>query len=219
MSHLRTLTGVAAGVALVLAAPLAASAHVHVSPDESAAGTTTRLDFSFSHGCDNAPTTAIVFTIPEGVDGVTPVLNGAWDITRVLGGDGVPTQVTYTAVAPVESGVAATISLDVIFSSSAADTTVDFPVLQQCTTGETDWAEVPADGQTEDDLDAPAPVVAVGATTADGSDGHGSTDGHDADSVDAASAADPLTLWLSGGALVVALVALGIALTGRRRRG
>ena len=160
-------------------------------------------------------------------DRVTPVLDGAWSISREVGDDGIPTSVTYTAVTPVESGVAASVALDVIFASSAANTAVAFPVLQTCVEGATDWAEVAADGQTEDDLAAPAPVVAVGAVAAAGdSHGHGAatdaaTDGehaHDeADAAATASDADPVARWLSGGALVAALAALGVALIRRRR--
>ena len=233
----RLSAGILAGAALVLAAPLAASAHIHVTPEESAAGTSTRLAFSFSHGCEDSPTTSVAITIPEGIDGVTPVLDGAWTISRDLGSDGIPTKVTFTAVNPVESGVSATVALDVIFASSAADTAVAFPIRQTCATGETDWSEVPAEGQSEDDLAAPAPVVAVGAVSAGGGHGHQSGDGDgdgdgDADGAtdhgtdhaggsDAgatAPAPDALPLWLSGGALAASVVALGIAITGRRRR-
>ena len=222
----RILAGVIAGSALVLAAPLAASAHVHVTPEESTAGGTTRLSFSLSHGCEDSPTTALVFTIPEGIDGVTPVLDGAWTIQRTLGSDGIPTAVTYTAVSPIESGVSATVSLDVIFASSASGTSVAFRVLQKCVSGETDWSQVAADGQTEDDLEAPAPVVAVGDVVTDGGHEHGD-DHDDAEATEAASPghsdavattdADPVARWLSGGALVAALAALGVALFGRRR--
>ncbi|GAA3038012.1 DUF1775 domain-containing protein [Microbacterium dextranolyticum] len=219
------VTGIAAGAALVLAAPLAASAHVHVTPEESAAGATTRLGFSFSHGCNDSPTTAVVFTIPEGVDGVTPVVDGAWTISRQLGDDGVPTQVTYTAITPIESGTSATLSLDVIFAASAQNTSVAFPVLQKCVTGQTDWSQVAAAGQTEDDLASPAPVVAVGAASSETGHGHGSSaaaDDHDAAAAgdahaDPAGDADPVARWLSGGALVAAVAALVVALLRRRR--
>lgn len=231
----RIVLGGLLGAALVIAAPLAASAHVHVTPDESAAGTSTRLGFSFSHGCEDSPTTAVVLTIPEGVDGVTPVADGAWTISRELGDDGIPTQVTYTAVTPIESGISATVSLDVIFASSASGTSVAFPVLQKCVVGETDWSEVAAEGQTEDDLASPAPVVAVGAVATDAGHGHGSADASDEDAsgdadhadadasgeahADGAAQADPVARWLAGGALVAGLAALGVALTGRRKRG
>ena len=230
----RIVLGGLLGAALVIAAPLAASAHVHVTPDESAAGTSTRLGFSFSHGCEDSPTTAVVLTIPEGVDGVTPVADGAWTISRELGDDGIPTQVTYTAVTPIESGISATVSLDVIFASSASGTSVAFPVLQKCVVGETDWSEVATEGQTEDDLASPAPVVAVGAVATDAGHGHGSADSSDEDAsgdadhadadasgeahADGAAQADPVARWLAGGALVAGLAALGVALTGRRKR-
>ena len=213
----RTFAGVIAGAALVLAAPLAASAHVHVTPDESAAGSTTRLSFSLSHGCEDSPTTAVKITIPQGIDGVKPVLDGAWTISRDLNTDGIPTSVTFTAVKPVESGVAAAVALDVIFGSAAANTSVAFPVLQTCVTGSTDWSQVAAEGQTEDDLASPAPVVAVGAVSSDtGDHDHSAGAGSDAASTPAPEA-DPVARWLSGGALVAAIAALVVAFTRRRR--
>jgi uncharacterized protein YcnI len=215
--------GVVAGAVLAVAAPLAAAAHVHVSPTESAAGASTRLDFSFSHGCDDSPTTALVFDIPEGIDAVTPVLDGAWTITREAGADGIATRVVYTAAQPVESGVSATVALDVVFASAAAGTDVAFPVTQECTVGAIAWVEIADEGQDPHDLDAPAPVVSVGdaATTADG---HGTDDHADASSAGADAAAetgqagDPVARWLSGGALVAALAALGVAIFRGRRR-
>ncbi|GEP48268.1 DUF1775 domain-containing protein [Microbacterium saccharophilum] len=215
----RLLGGAVAGLALVLAAPLAASAHVHVSPTDGAAGTTTRLDFTFSHGCDGAPTTAVVLDLPEGLDAVTPVLDGAWTITRDLGADGIPTIITYTAVAPVEDGVSATVSLDVVFASSVADTEVAFPVLQECAEGQNDWSEVAEEGQDPHELEAPAPVVTVGAPAETG-DAHGG-DHADASapggvSEGAADGADPVARWLGGGALVAAVAALIVVLVRRR---
>ncbi|MFT3798582.1 DUF1775 domain-containing protein [Microbacterium sp.] len=215
----RMLLGVLAGAVLAVGMPLAASAHVHVTPDESDAGTTTRLTFSFSHGCDDSPTTSIVVTIPDGIDGATPVLDGAWTITREVGSDGIPTSVTYTAVEPVESGIAASVALDVIFASTAAHTSVVFPVRQTCVAGQTDWSQVAADGQTEDDLATPAPVVTVGAVAATDEHGHGeaSTDHADAHAATTGDT-DPVARWLGGGALVAGLAALVVAVTGRRRR-
>ena len=49
-----------------LGAPLAASAHVHVNPGTASAGGTETLTFSFSHGCDGSPTTALAIDIPDG---------------------------------------------------------------------------------------------------------------------------------------------------------
>lgn len=126
----RALVGVAAGVLLAVAVPAAASAHVHVDPGEAPAGATERLTFSFSHGCEGSPTTALVFDIPDEVGNATPIVSGGWTITRELGTDGLPTQITYTAGAPLDGGIKAELSMDVRFEESAEGTEVAFPVTQ-----------------------------------------------------------------------------------------
>lgn len=213
-----TLTGVALGGALVLAAPLAASAHVHVHADGAAAGATSRLDFAFSHGCDGSPTTALVFDVPSGVDNVTPVVDGVWTISRELGDDGTPTQVTYTAVTPIEDGLAASASMDALFSSDAGDTDIALPVTQVCETGETAWTQVAEDGQDPEELESPAPVVAVAAASAASSSDHGDDHGS-TETVAAAETSGSASVgtWLGGGALVLGAVALVVALLNRRR--
>lgn len=222
----RLLTGgLVLGGALVLAAPLAASAHVHVTPEAASASASTRLSFSFSHGCEESPTTSLVVTIPEGVDAVTPVVDGAWTIERELGANGVATQVTYTAVTPVDDGLSAAVAMDVVFASSVANSEVAFPIVQQCETGQTDWIEVADEGQSVDDLEAPAPVVSVGSVAETDDHGHAAEEGDhaegDHEETDAAatesSAADPVARWLSGGALAAALAALAVTIVRRRR--
>jgi len=216
--------GVALAGALVIAAPLAASGHVHVTPEAASASASTRLAFSFSHGCDGSPTTSLTIDIPGGVDGVTPVVDGAWTISREIGDDGIATQVTYTAVNPVEDGLSAAVALDVIFASSAANTDVAFPVVQRCATGQTDWIEIADEGESADDLEAPAPVVAVGSVAEGDGHSHGSEEGTDEhaegdahEEAGATAEADPVARWLSAGALAAALAALVVTLLRRRR--
>lgn len=228
------LAGGVAGIALAIAAPLAASAHVHVDPVDAAAGTTSTLTFSFSHGCDDSPTTALVFDVPDAADVVTPVAAGGWSITRDLGDDGLPDRVTYTADRPIESGVRASISLDVLLSAEAAETTVAFPVTQECVEGVTAWTQVAAEGEDAASLDSPAPTVAVGAVAA-ASDGHGHGAGGDddaasADSEEHADHADPaasdasatgsddvVARVLGGTGLIAGIAALVLVLLRTRR--
>ncbi|SCY37267.1 Uncharacterized protein YcnI [Microbacterium sp. LKL04] len=212
-----TLTGLALGGALVLAAPMAASAHVHVHADGAAAGATSRLDFSFSHGCDGAATTALVFDIPQGVDNVTPVVDGVWKVSRVLGENNVPTQVTYTAITPIEDGLAASASFDALFSSKVGGTDVAFPVTQQCATGETEWNQIVKDGEDPETLESPAPVVAVGAASAASSDHDDDDHAAAAAPAAAATSTDPIATWLGGGALVLGAAALVVAILNRRK--
>lgn len=220
----RLAAGITAGAALALALPLAASAHVHVTPEDVAANGSTRIDFSFSHGCDGSPTTALVVDIPAEAQGATPVVDGAWTITTESGDAGIPTRITYTAVAPIPDAYAASAGMNVIFPGSTEGESFAFPVTQQCETGEAAWTQLAEDGQDPHDLEYPAPVVVVGAAAAE-SDHGGTEHGGDHASADAAGAdtaasstpaADPLPIWLSAGALVVAAAALVLAIARRR---
>ncbi|MFE1645522.1 DUF1775 domain-containing protein [Microbacterium sp. P01] len=225
----RLVTGITAGALLAIAVPLAASAHVHVTPEEAAAGATSSLTFSFSHGCDDSPTRALVFDIPEGVGNVTPVAQGGWTISRDVGSDGVPTRVTFSSDQPIESGIKATVSMDVLFDESTAGSTVAFPLTQECVEGSTAWTEIPAEGADDESVENPAPAVAVGDVVAEG-DEHGTTDAtadgdhaHAQTSTDTAGAAssaataDPVARWLAGGALAAGLAAVAMSLLRRRR--
>jgi len=224
----RVVIGVTAGLALAIGAPLAASAHVHVTPETAAAGGTETLTFSFSHGCDGSPTTALAVDIPAGVGNATPVVQGGWTITRELGTDGVPTRVVYTADTPVEDGFAAAVSMDVLFTEGTAGTTLAFPVTQTCAAGETAWTQIAEDGEDPHDLDAPAPLVAVGAAADDADAGHADADGSGHASDDAAAAdaeaaasvasADPVARWLAAGGLAAGIAALVVVLVRGRRR-
>lgn len=222
----RITLGATAGLALAVAAPLAASAHVHVDPGTVAAGSTETLTFAFSHGCDGSATTALVIDIPEGVGNATPVVQGGWTISREAGADGIPTQVTFTSDTPVEDGLKATVSMDVLFDESAAGTLLAFPVTQTCVEGETAWTQVAEDGEDPHDLDAPAPVVEVGAVATDdehaehGGDADAEAAADDATTAAADSGADPVARWLAAGGLVAGLAALVVVLVrGRRAKG
>ncbi|SDQ83436.1 DUF1775 domain-containing protein [Microbacterium sp. cf332] len=217
----RLAVGVTAGAALAIALPLAASAHVHVTPEDVAANGSTRIDFSFSHGCDGSPTTALVVDIPAEAQGATPVIDGAWTITTETGDAGIPTQITYTAVTPIPDAYAASAGMNVIFPASAEGESFAFPVTQQCETGEAPWTQIAEDGEDPHDLEYPAPVVLVGAAAADEHGGHegdhASSDAADAETAaSTTTAADPLPIWLSAGALVVAAIALVLAIARRR---
>lgn len=228
----RVVLGITAGLALAIGAPLAASAHVHVTPEAAAPGGTETLTFSFSHGCDGSPTTALTVDIPDGVGNATPVVQGGWTITRELGSDGVPVRVVYTADSPVEDGFKASVSMDVLFAEETAGTTLAFPVTQTCADGETAWTQIAEDGEDPHDLEAPAPLVAVGPVADEATAGHGDAASEDAehaaddgaadaggeDVASGSSPADPVARWLAAGGLAAGIAALVVVLV-RGRRG
>ncbi|NYF15980.1 uncharacterized protein YcnI [Microbacterium sp. AK009] len=211
------------GVALVLAAPLAASAHVGVSPEVAPAGTRTTLQFSFSHGCDDSPTTSLTVDIPDAVATVAPVVDGEWTISREVGADGVPTQVTFTADDPIDTGLRASVAIDVTFAEASAGDSVAFPVEQTCVTGSTAWNEVTEPG--EEERDHPAPVVVVSEPDEGDASGHGAAhadDPQDAAATPVAASStggdDPVARGLAAASLVTGAGALVAALWRRRAR-
>ena len=163
----------AIAAAVGFAAP--ASAHVTIEASTTVAGAFTVLTVSVPHGCDGSPTTEVAIQIPEGINDVTPTRNPLWQADKeveqldppVTDGDGnevterVAT-VVYTAQTPLPDGYRDTFELSLQLPEEVG-TTLVFPTIQTCEDGEAAWIEVPAGGQSEDDLELPAPSVTVTA--------------------------------------------------------
>lgn len=162
---------VAAGTALALSAPLAASAHVTVDPSTTGAGSYAVLTFAIPHGCDGSATTSISISIPEQIASVTPTVNPGWDVSLTREGDRVTT-VDYTAHTPLPSELRDTFELSLRLPDGAVGDTLAFPVLQSCVEGSVDWASLEAGAA------APAPVVVLTESTGGGH-------GHDHEHADA----------------------------------
>lgn len=225
----RVVAGLAVGALLAIGAPLAASAHVEVDPTTAPAGATTPLTFSFAHGCDGSPTRSLTITVPKGVGNVTPVVEGGWGIHRTLGPDGTPTTVVFTAATPVEQGLAASVSMNVLFDTSARGTRVAFPVVQTCVKGSTSWTQIPTAGQDPESLDTPAPAVQVGQPGATEDAEKAAPDAapsgatvtpapNAASPATATATADPVARWLGAGGLASGVAALVIAVVSAVRR-
>lgn len=198
---------------LVLVAPAAAQAHVGVSPDAVEPGGSAVLAFSFTHGCEESPTTALRVTMPEGLASVSPTVDSNWNIDVERADNGLVSAVTYTAIAPIPSGLQGTASMAVQLGGDAEDT-LAFPVEQQCESGVNEWVELAEDGADPHDLDAPAPVVTVsaeGASTAD------ATYEEHPDAQEQTVEASPIGSILGGGGLIAGIAALVIAVLAYRR--
>ena len=213
-------TALAGGVLVALGAPLAATAHVGVTPSSTAAGSSTVLTFAFSHGCAESPTTQLTFDIPESIASVTPTLNPNYTIEKIVEGERTA-QVVYTAITPVADGFRDTIELSLRLPEDAEGETLAFPVLQTCAEGEHDWSEVAEAGEAEPE--SPAPTIVVTEATGD-EQGHGTastvSDAHaeSASDVAATTSDDTLARVLGIGGLAVGAVGIVLAITARRRR-
>ncbi len=203
LARLGAASTAAGALAVGLAAP--ASAHVTVTPSETAAGAYTVLTFSVGHGCEGSPTTKIAIEIPEGINAVTPTRNDYYDVTKQPAKLDPPVTddygnrltervatVTYTATTALPDGFRDTFELQVQIPEDAEGEELTFPAIQTCRRGETAWTQIPAAGQSEDDLESPAPAFAVTAAEDDGhGDGHG--DGAEEDAAEGtADAAEPV---------------------------
>ena len=216
--HTRTLMsiGVLAGTALALAVPAMAGAHVTVSPDE-IAGDHGVLTFSFSHGCENSPTTALRITMPDGLTSVAPTLDGDWSIQVERGDDGLVSAVTYTALEPVPTDLRGAVSMSVGLDKDTP-ATLAFPVVQECVEGATEWTQLAENGEDAHDLDAPAPVVTVSETTSAHGEHAADEDEGVVEAGETTSVSDPLGVAIGAGGLIAGIAALVVAVLAYRRR-
>lgn len=178
-------TALTAGGLIVLATSGNVFAHVSIAEEEVAAGSTALITFQFSHGCDGSPTSEVRIQMPAEVASVTPTVNANWDVARTMEALDTPiegshgeqitervAEVVYTAKTPLADGFRDTFVLSVPIPEDAAGTTLYFPTIQTCEAGETAWIEIPAEGQDHDDLESPAPSIAVVEADEAGEQGH-----------------------------------------------
>lgn len=225
-------TALAAGTLLALTAPLAASAHISVDAPTTAAGSYTVLTFALPHGCDASSTASISIGVPDSIASVTPTVNPGWSVSKTAvdlstpiddgEGNTITTRtgaVLYTADTPFPDGLRTTFALSLALPAEAEGETLEFPILQTCEVGQTNWNESTAEG--EDEPAHPAPFITVTAATGD-EHGHGDAETvatHDEAAVTAAAAAsdDVLARVLGAGGLVVGAVGIVLAVTARRK--
>jgi len=234
LRHTLTTAAAAAGTAaLILAGAGAASAHVGVTPDKTSANSYALLTFAIPHGCEESATTKVAITLPAELNDAQPTVNPNWTAEKVTEQLAEPkkladgssitkrtSQIVYTAKTPLAHELRDTLVLSVKLPD-AAGTTLNFPTLQTCESGQTDWSEIAKDGQDPHSLKAPAPSITI--TEAAASDGHGATAAAATHTEQAASVTDSgadARSWAGLGAGVAGLVLGGLALlrSGARRK-
>lgn len=156
---------IAAAFLAALAAP--AFAHVTLEVGEAAVGGAYKAILRIPHGCSGNATTAIKVKLPEGFISAKPMPKAGWTL-EITKGDYAKTYTLFGS--PVKSGAleiawsGGTLPDDqydefVVRGTLASDlepgTTLYFPVIQTCTTGEEDWITIPVEGQPEPELPAP----------------------------------------------------------------
>jgi uncharacterized protein YcnI len=154
--------------ALFTASP--AAAHVVLETQQAAAGSFYKASFGVGHGCEGTPTIRIRVRIPDGVTNVKPQPKPGWEVATVkekldkpMTGDH-GRQVSEVVREVAWSGGRL---LDEHFDQftmqfrvpNAPDTTLYFPVVQECEKGVHRWIEIPEPGRSARDYKEPAPAL------------------------------------------------------------
>jgi uncharacterized protein YcnI len=214
---------------VVVGAAAPASAHVTITPSTTAAGAFTVLTVSVPHGCDGSATTRISIQIPDEINAVTPTRNALWEVGKEMEQLDPPVTdahgneitervatVTYTAETPLPEGYRDTFELSLQLPDTDG-TTLVFPTVQTCEEGESAWIEVPEAGQSEDDLELPAPSVTI--TAAEDGAGHDAAEASDepASAGAADEDSDAMGAWGLGAGVLGVLLGGAALVQGRRR--
>ncbi|MCA0218133.1 MAG: YcnI family protein [Actinobacteria bacterium] len=225
-------TALVAGVAIALAAPLAASAHVGIDPNQSDPGTYPLITFKVPTESATATTTKIELTLPQdtpfGFVSYTPVEGWATELVKetlpepVVTDDGEVTEAVTKVIWTAEPGSELTAEQYGLFPlvlGPVPDTgSVVLAVDQTYSDGTVvSWSETGADAE------FPAPVLYVNdVPESDHHAGGGADDEHAEIVVDgdtaAAASGDTLARVLGIGGLVLGAVAVVIALTSHRKK-
>ena len=149
-------------VILVGAVVLAASpagAHISLETKQAAIGSSYKAVFAVPHGCKGSPTTRIRVQIPEGVIAVKPMPKAGWNVEAVTGkytaeydyhgtklSEGVKEVVWSGGKLPDHNYDEFVIST-FLTAGLKPDSTLYFPVVQECEQGISRWIDIPGEGQ------------------------------------------------------------------------
>ncbi|MFO1148619.1 MAG: DUF1775 domain-containing protein [Alsobacter sp.] len=157
----------AATLLAVLTTPVLA--HVTLEAQEASPGSAYKAVLRVPHGCKGSPTTRVRVQIPEGVIAVKPMPKAGWQLDTAKGAFaksydyyGTPTadgvkEISWSGGRLPDEFYEEFVFRAFLTKDSKPGTTLYFPVVQDCETGTDRWIEIPADGKSADDYEAPAP--------------------------------------------------------------
>jgi uncharacterized protein YcnI len=215
-----------AGVAIALGAPLAASAHVTVGPDQAAAGSFALIDFKVPTESATAVTNKLVLTIPQDtpfayvnnvpVPGWTVQLTTETLATPIKGDDGEVTQAVTSVTWTADPGTGISAEQLGVFPLSVGPVPDTGRIVLAVDQGYSDGTVV-SWSETGEGAEHPAPVLYVNDAPAAEHSHDGAGVEATETSAPAAASGDVLARVLGVGGLVVGVIGLVVALVSRRR--
>lgn len=157
-------------IAALIASP--AAAHITLETKQASIGASYKAVFAVPHGCAGSATVKIRVQIPEGVIAVKPMPKAGWSVDTVEAkydkeydyhgnklASGVK-EVVWSGGKLPDKNYDEFIMHTVLTDTLAPNTTLYFPVVQECETGVSRWIEIPAEGAGHShDSKSPAPGV------------------------------------------------------------
>jgi periplasmic copper chaperone A len=146
-----------------------AAAHITLENRQATPGSYYKAVFAVPHGCAGSPTVKIRVQIPDGVISVKPMPKPGWSVETVKGKystsyelhgatitEGVR-EVTWSGGRLADDNYDEFVLATFLTGSLKPNTTLYFPVVQECEQGTSRWIEIPQEGA--HDSKSPAPGV------------------------------------------------------------
>jgi periplasmic copper chaperone A len=166
------LRHIIATAALLGATSSAAFAHVGLETREAPVAAGYKAVFRVPHGCKGAATVKLRVQIPNGVIAVKPMPKPGWSLETVKGkydkaypyyhgamlSEGVK-EVSWSGGKLLDEHYDEFVLQAFLTADLKPDTTLYFPVVQECDQGTERWIEIPEGGKSAADYEKPAPGV------------------------------------------------------------
>jgi uncharacterized protein YcnI len=164
-----TLLMIAFAGAVTIISP--AGAHVTLENRQATPASYYKAVFAVPHGCAGSPTVKIRVQIPDGVIAVKPMPKAGWSVETVKGKystsyelhgatitEGVK-EVTWSGGKLADDNYDEFVLATFLTGSLKPNTTLYFPVVQECEQGASRWIDIPQEGKPAHDTKSPAPGV------------------------------------------------------------
>ncbi|QPF82044.1 DUF1775 domain-containing protein [Bradyrhizobium genosp. L] len=161
----------AGAIAVVATSP--AIAHVTLEGKQATIGASYKAVFAVPHGCAGSATIKLRVQIPDGVIAVKPMPKAGWNVESITGkyateyeyhgrkfSEGVK-EVAWSGGKLIDQNYDEFVMHTFLTDALKPNTTLYFPVVQECEQGVSRWIEIPADGEGGHDHGSkwPAPGV------------------------------------------------------------
>jgi uncharacterized protein YcnI len=164
---MRRTTLAAIGLSVATLATSSANAHVTLENRQATVGSYYKAVFAVPHGCAGSATIRIRVQIPEGVIAVKPMPKVGWSVETTKGkyatsyelhgatiSEGVR-EVTWSGGKLADDNYDEFVLASFLTGSLKPNTTLYFPVVQECEQGASRWIDIPQEGKSEGKSPAP----------------------------------------------------------------